>query len=161
LNRRARLGIATISALVAGLIACEDNQTPPKPQPFEGILEFDIRCDVLGGDTTDFYPRPLADTTVAPPFEGPPVNYSLIGACPNPNRGMTWIEFQVPRPDSVWLLVYDRTNSPPIDTLWAARCPSAGVYSQIWSNPGRSGILRVEMHTESGFRSHGDVLFTP
>jgi hypothetical protein len=164
MGQKAWLGSAACLVLVASLIACEDDQKPPEQRPFEGILEFDDLCRVVRGDTTDFYPRPRGsvDTTVTPPVAGPPENYSLIGACPNPTQGPTVdIKFQIPQPDSVWLFVYDRTNSAPVDTLWAGRCPFAGVYSKAWYKPGQGGILRVEMHTRSGFTSHGDVLFSP
>lgn len=145
-------------------LSCEDGHRPLEQLPFEGILQFDDLCRVVGGDTTDFYPRPQGsiDTTVTPPLVRPPENYSFIGACPNPTQGPTVsIKFQIPQPDSVWILVYDRTNSAPLDTFWAVRCPFAGVYAKYEHNPGRSGIFRFEMHTQSGFRSYGDVLFSP
>jgi hypothetical protein len=158
------VGFAIAASAGVAVLSCGDNQKPQLDQrPFEGIREFDVDCNLVGGDTTDFEPRPMAsfDSTVVPPVVHLPRNYSLVAACPNPTQGPTTsIEFVMPQPDSVWLFVYDRTNSPPIDTLYARRSP-AGTHRIIWSRPGASGILRVEMNTESGFRSHGDVLFTP
>jgi hypothetical protein len=154
--------IITLSLVVG--TSCDDHQSPQLDQrPFEGIREFDEFCRSIGGDTTDFVPRPIAsvDTTVVPPVVGPPQNYSLVAACPNPTLGPTTVvQFVISQRDSVWLLVYDRTNSPPIDTLYARNSPP-GAYGITWYNPGGDGILRVEMNTASGFRSHGDVLFTP
>ena len=115
---------------------------------FEGILEMDLLCRIIGGDTTDFQPRP----------EGQPPNYSLVGACPNPTNGTTTIMFQLPQQDSVWILVYDRPSGGPIDTLFnSAAAP--GSWSIIWTNNGPDGIYRVVMRTASGFQSYGDVQF--
>lgn len=155
--RFARVGVAVPLGIMA-VLACGDNQGPPVQHlPFEGIRQFDENCVSIGGDTTDFIPRPRypSDSTVAIP----PQNYSLVAACPNPTQfSSTRIEFQIPQPDSVWLFVYDRTNSPPIDTLYAHNAP-AGNHLIAWYNPGAEGIFRVEMRTRSGFRSHGDVQF--
>jgi hypothetical protein len=149
--------------LLGAIYSCGDDQEPAVEQrPFEGIREFDSNCHFLGGDSTDFQPQPIVrtDTTVVPPVVYPPQNYSLASACPNPAVMSTVVHFCIPQSDSVWLFVYDRTNSPPIDTLYARRSPT-GVYGIIWSNPGARGIVRVEMNTQSGFKSHGDVEFLP
>ena len=156
-------GLLVSLVLIAVILSCGDDQGPQvKQEPFTGIREFDLDCRLLGGDSTDFEPRPISmvDTTTVPPTVYPPQNYSLVSACPNPCDGQTVIHFNIPQADSVWLLVYDRTNSPPIDTLYARR-GWAGAYGIIWSNPGAQGVFRVEMNTQSGFRSHGDVEFTP
>src|SRR5262245_50337808 len=161
---RRTLRCVVITATLVAASSCDENPGPPPEQrPFEGIREFDEDCVSIGGDTTDFMPRPivLVDTTVVPPYVGFSRNYSLVAACPNPTRtSTTLIEFVMPQPDSVWLLVYDRTNSPPIDTLYARSSP-AGTHKIMWYNPSANGIFRVEMSTRSGFRSHGDVQFTP
>ena len=152
-----------ILLLIAAVGSCGDDQGPLLEQkPFEGIREFDLECRLIGGDSTDFEPRPvgLVDTVIVPPIGYPPQNYSLVSACPNPAMGTTIIHFNLPQSDFVWLLVYDRTNSPPIDTLFARLGP-AGSHAVVWSNPGARGVFRVEMSTQSGFRSHGDVEFLP
>ena len=68
-------------------------------EEFEGILEFDLDCRIVGGDTTDFFPRPNLppDGIIAPPK-----NYSLMSACPNPTDDLTIVHFQISQPDSVW-----------------------------------------------------------
>ena len=146
--RAAGLVVAILGTVNA--TSCGDSQGPPSEQlPFEGIREFDEYCNPVGGDTTDFVPRPSGG------------NYSLDAACPNPTQGPTTIiAFQIPQPDSVWLFVYDRTNAPPSDTLYAGRLP-AGRHRFTWHKPGAEGIFRVEMNTRSGFQSHGDVQFRP
>ena len=143
-------GLAVVILGIVNVTSCGDSQGPPPEQlPFEGIREFDEYCSPVGGDTTDFVPRPSVG------------NYSLEDVCPNPTQGPTAnITFQVPQPDSIWLFVYDRTNAPPSDTLYAGRIP-AGRHRFTWHNPGAEGIFRVEMNTKSGFRSHGDVQFMP
>jgi len=147
------LGVATLASGILATLAlqsCEDDMQPPVEHlPFAGILAFDEICTPAGGDTSDFLPRPSG------------ANYSLVAACPNPAvRASTRIVFNIPQPDSVWLLIYDRTNSPPIDTLYASRA-LPGSHRILWSRPGTVGILRVEMDTASGFHSYGDVEFTP
>jgi hypothetical protein len=159
--RAARPFIALL--LLGAVYSCGDDQRPQLEQkPFVGIREFDVDCNLLGGDSTDFEPRPtsIIDTSVVPPVVYPPQNYSLVCACPNPAAGTTTVGFNIPQPDSVWLFVYDRTNAPPIDTLYARRS-QVGSYRITWFNPGARGIFRVEMNTLSGFQSHGDVQFTP
>jgi hypothetical protein len=156
-------GLLVGLVLGIAILSCGDDQGPqPAQEPFEGIREFDWECRLLGGDSTDFEPRPISitDTTTVPPTVYPPQNYSLVSACPNPTVGSTTIHFNIPQTDSVWLFVYDRTNAPPIDTLYARRW-LAGAYSIFWSNPGAQGVFRVEMNTQSGFKSHGDVEFMP
>ena len=156
---RQRTLIASVGLIA--LTSCDDTQSPRLEQrPFEGILRFDERCQVIGGDSTDFWPRPSCVPPDSSIFCGGPANYSLEGACPNPAGTATWIRFQIPAPDSVWVLVYDRTNAPPIDTLYAQRMPT-GTHGFRWRNARGPGIFRVEMRTQSGFRSHGDVEFTP
>lgn len=149
--------------LLAG-VSCEGSQNPPQEhRAFEGIRLFDENCVPSGGDTTDFMPQPVIDidTTSVPPHANLPRNYSLAAACPNPAlHSATEIEFMLPRNDYVQLLIYDRTNSPPIDTLYARMSP-AGRHVILWARPGTDAVLRVEMTTGSGFRSHGDVQFVP
>jgi hypothetical protein len=154
-------GVAVAALAMVAWLSCGDDQGPrSERRSFEGIREFDWNCNPIGGDTTDFMPRPLGDidTTVAPPIVGPPLNYSLIAACPNPTQGSTTLRFQIPQADSVWLFVYDFTNSPPIETVYARRGPT-GVYAIRWLNLNAPGVFRVEMNAGNGFRSHGDVQF--
>lgn len=143
-------GSAVVTLVIVTATSCDNHETsPPAQLPFEGIREFDEFCNPVGGDTTDFMPQPLGG------------NYSLEGVCPNPTRGPTAnITFQIPQPDSVWLFVYERTNTPPSDTLYSGRL-SPGRHRFTWNNPNVGGLFRVEMNTKSGFRSYGDVQFTP
>jgi len=132
-------------------LACCDDAAGPSGDDgaFSGILETDPSCNVIGGDTTDFLPRPTTD----------PPNTCLKYACPNPTEGeLTSLYFQIAQDDSVWILVYDRPKSPPVDTLYAQQSRS-GAYGIAWRNCGCSGIYRVVMHTASGFTSYGDVEF--
>ena len=142
-----------IGCCVFGLFAAcsEDSTGPVEQQAFTGILETSRQCQIIGGDTTDFQPRPLSVGAV-------PTNYSLIAACPNPTSTNTSIKFQIPQPDSVWLLVFDRPGGPAIDTLFN-RAANAGVYSVQWVHDGPDGVYRVVMGTASGFESYGDVQF--
>ena len=136
--------------LVFGLHAfsCEkDAVEPEQDKSFKGILEVDVLCNVIGGDTTDFLPRP----------ESGAASYSLMYACPNPASGKaTTIHLQIPQPDSVWILAYDRPGGPPVDTVWSFSW-LAGSYSNYWKYDGPSGIYRIKMFTRSGFTSYGDV----
>ena len=125
----------------------EDSVTPSKNESFEGVLEVDVMCNVVGGDTTDFLPRPLPGGA----------NYSLYYACPNPALGKTTgIHWQIPQPDSVWILAYDRPGGLPVDTLYNRSGPE-GKYAISWTYDGPAGIYRIKMFTESGFSSYGDV----
>jgi len=125
----------------------EDSVEPIKSTSFEGILETNTQCTILGGDTTDFLPRPLTG----------PANYSLKWACPNPALGkVTSIHLQLPQPDSVWIYIYDRPGRSPIDTLYNRILP-AGTHSHSWKHDGPAGIYRIKMYTGSGFTSYGDV----
>ena len=158
--RPARM-VPVVVAVVCWL-GCEDStEKPVVSQKFEGILRTDPDCNIVGGDTTDFLPRPQVsvDTTLVPPVAGPPLNNSLDRACPNPAEFSTQIYFEVSEPDSVWLLAYDEPNTPPVDTLFN-RSAQAGVYMVTWSAPRGPGIYRVRMFTAGGFRSYGDVQFT-
>jgi hypothetical protein len=148
---RCMLAAASLMLLYS---ACDDESSvaPKKSGVFEGILAVELPdCHIVGGDTTDFQPRPESQDMM-------PTNYSLIYACPNPTIGETWIVFQIPQQDSVWLFVYDKPGRMPIDTLYAASGP-AGVYTINFENQGPLGIYRVMMHTASGFESYGDVEF--
>lgn len=144
------VGLAVATLVTVHAVSCDNNEAPLREQlPFEGIRELDEFCNSVGGDTTDFVPRPSGS------------NYSLEGTCPNPTQGSTAnITFQIPQPDSIWLFVYERTNTPPSDTLYAGLLP-AGRHRYTWHNSSVGGIFRVEMNTKSGFRSYGDVQFTP
>jgi hypothetical protein len=154
-------GLAAV-LLLAALIACSDRSTEPEEQTprFEGILEMDWHCNTVGGDTTDFQPRPEGriDTTVVPPIVGQPTNYSLMYACPNPAQRHTSITWQIPETDSVWIVAYSQPDRPPIDTLYSSR-GFIGTYTIEWDFDGPPGIYRVVMHTASGFSSYGDILF--
>ncbi len=137
--------------VILAVLACSDDgpMKGDNDETFKGILEMDIFCNVIGGDTTDFQPRPE------------PGNYSLIGACPNPIIGdAAVIKFKIPQADSVWIFVFDKPNSPPIGMLFNHQIPE-GVYEIMWNNTGPMGIYRVEMYAASGFTSYGDVQFVP
>ena len=134
----------------------DDSVKPALKEEFTGILKFDENCNIIGGDATDFIPRPdLPSGGVI----APPTNYSLVSACPNPADGLTIVHFQTSEPDSIWFLVYDRTNSAPMDTLRAGTY-FAGAHGFQWSSDGETGIFRIEMRSSSGFTSYGDVEFT-
>jgi hypothetical protein len=138
--------IILVCSIAAWLAACSEDATrPTPPQPFSGILVTNTQCQIVGGDATDFQPRPT------------PGGYSLI-ACPNPTDKNTWVRFQLPQPDSVWLFVFDRPGSPPIDTLLNQPEP-AGSHAILWSHDGPDGVYRVVMGTAIGFESYGDVQF--
>ena len=116
---------------------------------FEGILEVDAVCNILGGDTTDFRPQPEP---------GGPEIYSLKYACPNPAGGKTTsIHWSIPVRDSVWIYAFDMPGGSPVDTLYNRTAPP-GHHSVLWSFTGPEGIYRVKMFTETGFTSYGDVL---
>ncbi len=153
------IGITVIACLFAG---CDDSSQPPTDERFEGILRTDNVCTILGGDTTDFLPRPegFIDTVSVPPIVGPPENFSLIGACPNPTDNGTEIHFQLSERDSVWILAYDRPGGAPVDTIFNSGDNPIGVYTVFWANPNGPGIYRIVMRTATGFRSYGDVEFT-
>ena len=143
-----------ISSLILLYSACGDESPVniKKPEVFAGILVVELPdCHIVGGDTTDFQPRPESHDML-------PTNYSLKYACPNPTIGGTWVYFQIPQQDSVWLFVYDKPGGMPIDTLYAALGP-AGAYSVDFENKGSLGIYRVVMHAAGGFESYGDVEF--
>ena len=151
---------AVLAAVV--FVSCEESSQKPIEEKFEGILQMDNMCNVLGGDATDFLPRPevCIDTTVVPPVACPPKNYSLVGACPNPSDGGTEIQFAISEIDSVWIFAYDRPGLPPVDTLFNQGNRRPGVYTVVWQSPSGPGIYRIRMFTASGFRSYGDVQFT-
>jgi len=143
-----------ISSLILTYSACGDESpvNTKKPEVFAGILVVELPdCHIVGGDTTDFQPRPESHDML-------PTNYSLKYACPNPTIGGTSVYFQIPQQDSVWLFVYDRPGGMPIDTLYAAS-GRAGAYSVDFENKGPLGIYRVVMHAAGGFESYGDVEF--
>jgi hypothetical protein len=142
-----------ITVFVAG--CKKDEPTQPAHEGFAGIMTTDAGCTVIGGDTTDFLPRPI--TTVG--FPHTPLNYSLIKACPNPVAGDTVsIEFQIPVADSVFIYASATTNAPPVATILNERLP-AGVFRILWGFGGPRGIYRVRMTTGSGFSAYGDVEF--
>lgn len=147
---------------VVVLSACDDStETPVVTDKFEGILQMDELCNIIGGDTTDFLPRSdgYVDTTVSPPVVYPPTHSFLYGACPNPAENVTAIHFYLHEPDSVWLFAYDEPGGAPVDTL-ANATRNAGSYLVAWQAPNGPGIYRVRMFTASGFQSYGDVEFT-
>ena len=147
---------------VAVLSACDDStQKPVVTEKFEGILQTDELCAVIGGDTTDFLPRSDAwvDTTVFPPAAYPPTHPSLDGACPNPAETSTQVHFSLNERDSVWLFAYDEPGAAPVDTLFK-QSARPGHYMITWHAPNGPGIYRLRMFTASGFQSYGDVEFT-
>lgn len=151
-------------AMFGALASCEDStEKPVVSEKFEGIL----RCDedsILGGDTSDFQPRPIPsdiDTTVFPPLIGPIKNTALGWSCPNPSDAASVMYFQLSEPeDSVWVLVYDKPDAPPVDTLFSQQNAGVGSYTVMWEAPNGPGIYRIKMFTASGFHSYGDVEFT-
>ena len=146
-HKKYRLVLLAIVFCLQAWSCEEDTVKPKKSELFEGILEVDVLCNIVGGDTTDFLPRPQAG----------PANYSLKHACPNPALGKTTgIHWQIPQPDSVWILAYDRPGGPPVDTLYNQRS-LAGSYVKYWTYNGPAGIYRIRMFTGSGFSSYGDV----
>jgi hypothetical protein len=164
--------IMTFHKILVLFVACsaligscsDDTSRPGKDEgegPFQGILEMDWTCRITGGDTLDFLPRPegFIDTTVTPPVLGPPTNYSLIGACPNPASMGTDIHWQIPQPDSVWILAFDTAYGRAIDTIYCGSGPT-GSYAVNWS-PAEPGFYRIRMFTATGFKSYGDVLIEP
>ena len=153
------IGIAVVACLLAG---CDDSSQPPVAEKFEGILRMDNVCTILGGDTSDFMPRPegFIDTTVVPPMVGPPDNFSLIGACPNPTDRYTEVHFQISERDSVWILAYDHPGGTPVDTIFNRGDNPVGSYTHVWQSPNGPGIYRIVMRSATGFRSYGDVQFT-
>jgi hypothetical protein len=161
--RRAHLSGLVLAALGA-LASCEDSTEKPVvvTEKFEGILQTDEDCNILGGDTTDFLPRPEPsdiDTTVFPPHIGPVKNTALAYTCPNPAEQWTTTYFQMSEPDSVWVFVYKEPSGAPVDTL-INRYGFAGGYLVTWPMPQGPGIYRIKMFTASGFHSYGDVEFT-
>ena len=144
--------VLTIVILLA-LVGCKDDgSSPPPPESFSGILMTDATGTILGGDTTDFQPRPLSNGHL-------PTNYSFICAYPNPVDGNSvYLRYQLPQPDTVLIRVYDGPNRPPVDTLSNDIRP-AGSFLILWTWSGPKGILRAEMTTPTGFRSYGDIQF--
>jgi hypothetical protein len=148
--------ILIICAIVLGVwFGCSEESTGPKcDDKFEGILEVDYECNILGGDTTDFQPRPQWD-----PHTLEVLNHSLIYACPNPVEGyFTVIKFQIPRRDSVSIFLYDRPCRGPVDTI-CSRVLDKGVYAYSVMHNYVPGIYRVKMYTAGGFASYGDIEF--
>lgn len=143
------------AVVLAVWFGCSDESTGPKcDEKFAGILEVDFEGNILGGDTTDFQPRPQWD-----PQTLTVLNHSLIYAYPNPVEGyVTIIKFQVPQRDSVWIFLYDRPCRGPIDTICSRMC-NKGVYEYSVLHHYVPGIYRVKMYTASGFRSYGDIEF--
>jgi len=153
-----------LAFVLAALFSCDgSDRGAPMLEKFEGILQTDANCKILGGDTSDFLPRPepaSLDTAVSPPILGPPGNNSLIGACPNPAETSTTISCQLAEQDSMWIFAYDEPGAPPVDTVVTLGNANAGYYRLAWSAPAGPGIYRVRMFTKGGFQSYGDVEFT-
>ena len=147
---------------VVCLSACDDStEKPIVDEKFEGILQMDELCNIVGGDTTDFLPRSDAwvDTTVAPPVVHPPTHPFLYGACPNPAGNVTSVYFFLTETDSVWMFAYDEPGGAPVDTLFMST-RNFGTYAIAWNPPHGPGIYRLRLFTASGFQSYGDVEFT-
>jgi hypothetical protein len=112
----------------------------------------DATGTILGGDTTDFLPRPLSNGLL-------PANFSFIGAYPNPVDGNSVnLRYQLPQADTVLIRIYDGPNRPPVDTL-SNDIRAAGSHLILWTWSGPRGILRAVMTTSTGFRSYGDIEF--
>ena len=143
---------AILMITLHSVLICSCDEESVKPScggSFEGILEHDHACNIIGGDSTDFQPFPQIGK----------LSYSLVGACPNPVDFHTAdIWWQLAQPDSVLILIYDRHGCPPIDTLFNRSGPE-GVYNVQWARPKRGEIYRIKMITASGFSSYGDIQF--
>ena len=148
-----RLALSFVVLVV--IAGCDRGQgTAPDPDIFSGILLTDANMKILGGDATDFQPRPL----VGPGNE--PLNDALYPAFPNPSEDDRIIlMFQLTQPDSVTILLFAHPNSAPIDTLANWFHHQKAVYAIIVEDPGLLGVLRVTMETGRGFRSFGDIQF--
>lgn len=135
------------------LYGCSENQSlAPEPE-FSGILLTDGNGKVLGGDETDFLPRPQQG------LNGEPLNIAMFPAFPNPVIGDTVIlQFQLPEPDTVSFFIQDRPESAPIDTLLLNVSLPKGLLAVLWYYSG-TGIFRASMKTKSGFSSFGDIEF--
>lgn len=133
--------------------ACKEDETIPPPiESFSGILLADANGNILGGDTTDFQPRPQTNGQQ-------PGNYSFICAFPNPVDGNSVsVKFQIPQSDTILIRAYDRPNALPVDTIFHA-FGRAGSHIILWNWSGTEGIFRAEMTTSSGFQSYGDIQF--
>jgi hypothetical protein len=149
-----RDGIVLVT-LIFCLYACSDREVPGEPvlpnqsSSFEGIWECDESFNSVGGDTTDFQPLPL------PRYS----NYSLHRVCPNPVSGNPIkVVWQMPQPDSVWILVYDQPGELPVDTIVTLN-GKEGIYLKNWTVDYPAGIYRIVMFTGSGFSSYGDIRF--
>jgi hypothetical protein len=126
----------------------------PAQETFSGIRETDANCIDLGGDMTEFLPRPTVG-----PGGNIPTDFSLIGACPNPVVGDTTItRFQIPVTDSVIIQAIPRPVAAPVALIYNQRA-FAGVYSIRWGFSGPRGMYRVQMSTGGGFSAYGDVEF--
>ncbi len=148
---RFKNNILVIANLCLLIWSCGDETTTPgnSEERFQGILEVDVACNIIGGDTTDFRPQ------LEP---GGPEIYSLKYACPNPALGKTtWIHWSMPVRDSVWIYAFGAPGGSPVDTLYNRTAPP-GQHSVRWSYAGPKGIYRIKMFTETGFTSYGDVL---
>jgi len=140
---------------VSVFLSCEE-PTPTRtgpPSQFEGILETDAICTVIGGDTTDWRPRPRSEMNVV-------VESGVLPACPNPAVATTTLSFALADTDSVWILAYDRPGAAPVDTIVNSGGRRPGAYLLAWSNPGGPGIYRVRFFSARGLRAYGDVEFT-
>ncbi len=142
-----------ILIVILGVACSENSSTESKEESFSGILMTDEEGNILGGDTTDFQPRPINGNN------GAPLNYSLVCAYPNPvlNDTVT-IKFQVPQPDSIIIKLYDKPNSGHVEILLNTS-KWTGIHQIRWINTLNNGIYRVTMNTDSGFYSYGDIEF--
>ena len=146
--------VSTVMVIISCIGCRKDEPTQPAQELFFGILITDANCAIVGGDTTDFLPRPTGGGGGTLP-----TNYSLIKACPNPVIGdTTTIYFQIPVADSVVIRAFATTNAPPLATIVSERLP-AGRFQVRWGFNGVNGVYRVQMSTGSGFTSYGDVEF--
>jgi hypothetical protein len=152
-----KVSLCLIICLTIGfiLLSCKkDEPTQTSQETFSGIMVTDAGCIIVGGDTTDFLPRPTGGG-----IGSIPTNYSLIMACPNPVVGdTTSIRFQIPVSDSVLIQAFPRPNAASVAVILNQRLP-AGVFMVRWGFNGPNGVYRVRMSTERGFTSYGDVEF--
>jgi len=136
---------------IVSLQSCYKEPTSISEKKIEGILLTDENGNILGGDVTDFQPRPKQDSL------GKPSNFSFDRAYPNPTSdNFITLKFQLPVSDSITFRMYSQSNEL---LVFSKIRYTAGVHTRQWGNPYSKGIYRIEMSNSNGFSSYGDVEF--